>query len=271
MLQYKTYCGLFLQFICLLFLFSVHPVFASSDPTDSTRVEFIIKGTEEFLTFEVIEKIERWGIVVMDGDTKKTVLYKVIKTATLYDSSYVNDVKQYVSNIKTESKNDAYILDFEQAIIPILEYHPSHIINYENWTFNLRPDLVEPLEIGLVYSLWPLHILHHHLTVSSGLPYSTNPSYHMFAFNYGIGKTVLQNQISCLVLYLNYHSKILERTFIGASDFEHKNTFSLEISGSLWEKKRIFPSSNIRYYFNNAKIKENELKITILFGLNVKI
>lgn len=236
-----------------------------------SNVEFIIRGTEEHLTFNKTKRIEKWGIVVLDKNLKKTVLYKVIKTATLYDSLYVNEIKKYVSNLHITTDKNAYILDFEQASIPRLEYHPSKIIDYKYLTFSLRPDVVETLELGMVYSLLPIFSLQHHITFSTGLPYSANPSYYVFAFNYGLGGSILRKSHFTLGVWINYHSKILQKTFIGASDFEHKNTFSLEIGGSLWGGKRVFPSTNIRYYFSNPKIKENELKITILLGLNVEI
>ena len=262
---------LFLISFLTLLISAESLLLADNSSNETKKVEFIIKGTEEHFIFDTIEKIEKWGIVVEDKDLKKTVLYKVIKTAVLYDSVYVNDIKKYVSNLNITIEQKKYFLDFKEAVIPVLEYHPFQIIDYKHYTFNVRPDLVEPLEIGLIYSLWPDFSLHHRLTISSGLPYSRNPSYHVMAFNYGIGYSILKFNSYEISLFMNYHLKILEKTFNGGSDFVHKHIFALETNGYIKKNSKIFPSLGIRYYFNNIPIKENVTNLTFLLGLNIKI
>lgn len=264
-------CSIWLRF-SLLLVCPISNISAEPASPGSDRVEIILKGAKQHFTFNEIASIERWGIVVVDGHLKRTALYRVIDTAILYDSTYVDAIKQYVSNLKVTIEGDAFIVSFGEAIVPELEYRPPRkMIDYKYYTFNLCLDRVDPLEVGFVYSLWPLYSLCHRIAVSPGYPYSKDPSYRVWAFNYGIGQPIVGTENYELEIWINYAKKFLEKSWGVVGEHILKDTFALGMGTAIGKGKKVFWSVNIGYYFQNVEIEGTRQKLRLLLGINVKI
>lgn len=263
---------------CILICFLVLFAYPASDlrakiPTaKGERLEIVLRGAKQRMSFSRIVRVERWGIVVEEGGIERTALYQVIKTAVLYDSAYVSAIKRHVLNLKITVEKDSFVLDFSEAILPKLEYtHPEKVIDYKYWTLNLCLDRVERLQIGFAYSLAPLHKLVHHIAVSSGYPYSKNPSYYVYAINYRIGQRVIAAKDTELALWLNWAVKFMEVGSDTASDHSTKNTLALGIGGIVNKDKDVFYSIDIGYYFSNVEIRGTTQRLRLLLGINKKL
>ena len=258
---------------CFLAFFACPASIVCAEPPTARgkAVEIILRGTKQQITFDKIVRVERWGIVVVDGGLERTALYHVINTVVVYDSVYVNAIKQHVSNLKVTAEKDAFVLDFEEAILPELEYtHPKKVINYKYYTLNLCLDKVEHLETGFVYSLRPFQNLLHRITVSFGYPYSKDPSYYVWGLNYGIGLPIVKSEHYVLVTWLNYARKFLEVGSGTASVHSQKDTFALGVGSIMGSEERTFYSVDIKYHFNNVEIEGTEQKLRLLLGINRK-
>ena len=225
----------------VLLAYPVSKVCAKTPTAKGEGLEIVLRGAKQQISFSRIVRVERWGIVVVEGELERTALYQVIKTAVLYDSAHVNAIKRHVSNLKVTVEGDAFVLDFNEAILPKLEYtHPKKVINYKYYTLNLCLDRVEQVQIGFAYSLWPMYKLVHRIAVSSGYPYSKDPSYYVYAINYGIGQPVTATENYELALWMNWAIKFMEVGSDTASEHSTKNTFALGIGGTANKDKDVF-------------------------------
>ncbi|TET79433.1 hypothetical protein E3J38_07235 [candidate division TA06 bacterium] len=255
----------------ILFACSMSNIGAKPSAVKREGVEIILTGRKQRFTFSRIVRIERWGIVVIDRDLERTALYHVINTATLYDSTYVNAIKRHVSNLKVTVEKDSFILDFNEAILPKLEYtHPKKVVDYKYYTLNLCLDKVEHLETGFVYSLRPFQNLLHRITVSFGYPYSKDPSYYVWGLNYAIGLRIVKSEHYVLVTWVNYARKFLEVGSGSASVHSQKDTFALGVGTIMGSDEKTFYSVDIKYHFNNVEIEGTEQKLRLLVGINRK-
>ncbi len=255
----------------VLLAYPVSKVCAKTATAKGEGLEIILKGAKQQINFSRIVRVERWGIVAVEEELERTALYQVIKTATLYDSTYVNAIKRHVSNLKVTVEGDAFVLDFNEAILPKLEYtHPKKVADYKYYTLNLCLDKVEHLETGFVYSLRPFQNLLHRITVSFGYPYSKDPSYYVWGLNYGIGLRIVKSEHYVLVTWVNYARKFLEVGSDTASVHSQKDTFALGVGSIMGSDERTFYSVGIKYHFNNVEIEGTEQKLRLLVGINRK-
>jgi len=267
----NKWCTFILTCFLVLFAYPASDLCAKIPTAKGEGLEIVLRGAKQRISFSRIVRVERWGIVVADGGLERTALYQVIKTAVLYDSIYVNAIKRYVLNLKVTVEKDSFVLDFSEAILPELKYtHPKKVIHYEYYTLNLCLDRVEQLQIGVAYSLWPLRKLVHHIAVSSGYPYSKDPSYYVYAMNYRIGQRVIAAKDTELALWMNWAVKFMEVGSDTASVHSTKNTFALGIGGIVNKDKDVFYSVDIGYYFSNVEIRRTTQRLRLLLGINRK-
>lgn len=256
---------------CFLAFFACSAPIVCAEPpaTRGETVKIILRGAKQQMTFNKIVRVERWGIIVVDGGLERTALYHVINTVVVFDSIYVNAIKRHVSNLQVTVENDAFVLDFDEAILPRLEYtHPKRVINYEYCTLNLCLDKVEHLETGLVYSLRPFRNLLHRITVSFGYPYFKDPSYYVWGLNYGIGLPIVKSEHYVLVTWVNYARKFLEVGSSSVSVHSQKDVFALGVGSIMRREKRTFYSVDIKYHFSNVELEGTQQKLRLLVGIN---
>lgn len=252
------------------FFLCTNVIASETGAQNNKPITVIIKENRSF-TFSSIEKVEHWGIVVLDSGSQKVILYKVIERIELPDSSFIDEIEYHVPGIQITKDNGSYTLDFKHAKIPILKYQAPHIIDLKYVPLALRLDPVETFEAGLVYSLWPLHAFQHHFSFSTGFPYSADPSYHVMALNYGIGTSIYSTKNFEFLYRIYYHIKVLEKTHGAGSNFEEMGFLSIEPQVLFFPTKRAFPSASIRYYFNNFEINNDKMKLFLIVALNIAI
>jgi hypothetical protein len=258
---------IFVFVLCVGYITSIVPeAAAQQDKPITVTIKY-----DRIFTFTSIEKIEHWGIVALDDDSLKTILYKVIEKIELPDSSLIDEIEYHVPGIQVTKANCSYILDFKHAKIPVLEYRETRIIHYKHIPLALRMDPVETFEVGLVYSLWPLHEFRHNFSFSTGFPYGSDPSYHIMALNYGIGTSIYRTEIFEFTYHINYHMKVLERTFDAGSEFEKMGILSVEPTVFFFPSNRASPSVSLRYYFDNFEIDKREMRLILIATLNIAI
>jgi hypothetical protein len=254
-------------FVCLCCI-NVSPQETTGE--SGTLVTVIVKKNRSF-TFTSIEKVELWGIVVSNNGAHETILYKVIESIKLADSSLVDEIEAHISGIRVTKVDGLYILDFKKADIPILQSRESRIIDFMYVPLSLRLDPVETFEVGLVYSLWPIHLFKHHFSFSTGLPCSKDPSYHVMALNYGIGTAIYSSDHFEFLYRIYFHFKVMERTHGFGSTFKETSTLSIEPQVLFFPAKRAFPSISVRYYFNNFEIEDDKQKLFLIAAFNIAI
>lgn len=259
-----------LLLLILIAIISVEDILAQTK-----GIEITLKSTEASYSFDEILRIEQYGIVVDDDNLERMVLYKVIKSAKVYDSTYVNMIERYVSNLKVVLEDGVYILDFDYAQIPELKHwKPLKVIDCKYWTFRLRLsesgfDRIEPLEAGFTFSIWPIRNLYHRIAVSTGYPYSSDPSYYVLSFNYGLGIPIYKKYME-IETWVNYSLKYLAVNYESYFSDSLFNIISLE-SNITTRTKGLPLSLGVRYYLKNIRIEGKETKLVLLLGIIIPI
>lgn len=257
-------------FLIILVVISIENVYSQSK-----TIEINLNYKDVTYVFDEIIRFEKWGIIVKDDTLNRTILYKIIKTIKVYDSTYVNMISGYVSNLEINFENGVYIIDFENAEIPELKPLESReLIDYKYWTFSIRLsasgfDRMETLEGGFAFTIWSLSKLYHRVTVSTGYPYSPDTSYYVLSLNYGLGLNISKEPIE-FSIWANYSNKFLSWNYSEYSGDNLYDVFSLE--GNVTKRyKGVFPYVGLRYYLDNIKIKGKRNKIIFLFGIKIPI
>ncbi len=253
-----------------VFLWCVNALAQQTDKTQHTPIKVIVKENRHF-TFDSIDKVEKWGIVVSDKGKQQTIMYKVIERIELADSPFADKIHNYIPTVLVTRADGLIILDFAEADIPLLEHRDPKIIDISYIPLALRLDPVETFEVGLAYSLWPIHLFKHQFTFSTGLPYSEDPSYHVMALNYGIGTQIYSSERFGFLYHIYFHFKVMERTHGFASTFLEMNTISVEPQVLFFPGKRASPSVSLRYYFDNFNIEDSKQRLVLIATLNIAL